>query len=340
MPNAIGRREWMTGAGIIALAWPMAALAQQQTIQHTAAKKRMAVIGFSKVADLRIGRNPNATVFFEELKRLGYVEDENLLVERYQFRPDGVVEIAREVVDTHPDVIVCYGTPMAASLKALTSTIPIVGYTGDPVRFGLISSLAHPGGNITGVSVDAGIDVWGKRLELLSLAVPKLTNVLFVSTQGGWDGAGGEAVRSAAQRLGISLVRATVNAPYDEAECTGILSSIQRDQLDGVVVADETQLIKIYLLLVQSFQQMRLPAIYPQREQAEAGGLMAYAYDVKSAIRTQVAQVVEILRGANPSDMPYFQATKFELVINLKTAKELGIEIPAGLIAGAAIVIE
>jgi putative tryptophan/tyrosine transport system substrate-binding protein len=308
--------------------------------QQPATKKRLAVIVFGKVTEVRIGGNPNATVFLEELKRLGYVEGENLLVEPHQFRPDGIVEIAREVVDTHPDVIVCYGTPMAATLKALTTTIPIVAYTGDPVRFGLISSLAHPGGNITGVSVDAGIDVWGKRLELLSLAVPKLTNVLFVSTQGGWDAAGGQAVRSAAQKLGISLVRATLNAPYDEAEWRRILSSIQRDQLDGVTVADESQLSKIYLLLVQSFQQMRLPVIYPLREQAEAGGLMAYAYDVKSAIRTQVAQVVEILRGANPGDIPYFQATKFELVINMKTAKELGLEMPAGLIAGAASVIE
>jgi putative tryptophan/tyrosine transport system substrate-binding protein len=327
------RREFIAGLGATAL--PLGARAQQSPT-----KKRMAVIGFAKVTDLRIGGDPNATVFFEELKRLGYVEGENLLVERYQFRPDGIAEIGREVVDTHPDVIVCYGTPMTRSLKTLTSTIPIVAYTGDPIRFGLISSLAHPGGNITGVSVDAGVEIWGKRLELLSRAVPKLANVLFISTQGGWDGAGGQAVRSAAQNLGISLVRATVNAPHDEAEWRRILSLIQRDQLDGVMVADETQLAKIYLLLVQSINQMRLPAIYPLSEQAEAGGLMAYAYDVKSAIRTQVAQVVEVLRGANPGDIPYFQAIKFELVINMKTAKELGLEIPAGLIAGAATVIE
>lgn len=162
--------------------------------QQPAPKKRLAVIGFSKVEDLRIGGEKNATVFFEELVRLGFVEGENLIVERYQFRPGGVADLAREVVDTHPDVIACYGAPMTSRLKVLSSTIPIVTYTGDPIRFGLIASLARPGGNITGVSTDAGVEVWGKRLELLSRSVPKLTNLLFVSTEAGWLGAGGQAV--------------------------------------------------------------------------------------------------------------------------------------------------
>ena len=308
--------------------------------QQAAAKMRLAVIGFAKVEDLRIGRNAYATVFFEELKRLGYVEGENLVVERYEFRRERIADIAREVVDTHPDVVVCYGTPMTASLKALTSAIPIVAMTGDPIRFGLISSLAHPGGNITGVSSDAGVGVWAKRLELLSIAVPKLVNVLFVSTEGGWIGAGGQAVREAAQKLGISLVRATVNSPYDEAEYRRVFSSIQRDQLDGAILSDEGEHASKKLLLVQLIGQIRLPAIYPARDQVEAGGLMAYVSDINFAIRRQVAQVVEVLRGANPGDIPYFQSDRFELVINLRTAKELGLEIPDGLVAGAAAVIE
>jgi putative ABC transport system substrate-binding protein len=301
MPTTIARRELTAALGSVAIAWSSGARAEQPRIQQPTAKKRIAVIGYGPVAELRIGGNPLATVFFEELKRLGYVEGENLLVERYQFRPNGIAEIAREVIDAHPDVIVSYGMPMTGSLKKLTSTIPIVASTGDPVRFGLISSIAHPGGNITGVSIDAGVEIWGKRLELLSIAVPKLAKALFVSTQGGWDGAGGQAVRSSAEKLGISLVRATLNAPYDEAECRRVLSSIQRDQVDGVVVAHESHLWDLYPLLVQLLREMRLPAIYPLREQAEAGGLMAYTFDINSAIRTQVAQIVEILRGSNPS---------------------------------------
>ncbi len=327
------RRELI--AGLAATVLPLGARAQQSPT-----KKRIALMGVGSVAELRIGRDPNATAFFEELKRLGYVEGENLIVERYEVRPDTAANLAREAVSTNPDVIVCYGMPTAGRLKALTSTIPIVAYTGDPISFGLISSLAHPGGNITGVSVDAGIEIWGKRLELLSEAVPKLSNVLFVSTQGGWDGAGGRTVRDAAQKLGLSLVRATVDSPYDEAEYRRTFSSIQGDQLDGIVLSDEGVHFRNRLLLVQLIQQMRLPAIYTYRDQAEAGGLMAYSYDIKSAVRRQAMQVVEILRGANPGDIPYFQETRFELVINLKAANELGLEIPAGLVAGAVAVIE
>jgi len=141
--------------------------------QQTPAKKRLAVIGFSRVEDLRIGGTPYATVFFEELKRLGFNEGDNLVVERYQFRTDAIGDIARQVVNSNPDVIISYGIPMTTQIKAMTTTIPVVAMTGDPIRFGLISSLARPGGNITGVSADAGIEIWAKRLELLSNAVPR-----------------------------------------------------------------------------------------------------------------------------------------------------------------------
>jgi putative tryptophan/tyrosine transport system substrate-binding protein len=339
MPPPIGRRELIAGLGS-ALAWSVAARAQQPAVRQPAAKKRMVIISWVPDDGMKIGGDPLATVFLEELKRLGYVEGDNLVIERHQFRPAGIAELAREVVDTNPDVIVCYCTPMTAALKSLTSTIPIVAYTGDPIRFRLISSLAHPGGNITGVSVDAGIDVWGKRLELLSRVVPKLANVLFVSTQGGWKGAGGDAVRSAAQKLQISIVQASLNPPFDEAEWTRILSSVQHDQVDGAIVADESQLEHLYPLVIRSLEQMHIPAIYPMTEQAEAGGLMSYGQDIKSTLRIQVAQLVQVLHGVNPADIPYFQATEFQLVINMKAAKELGIEVPAGLIAGATSVIE
>ena len=209
-------------------------------------------VSSGKTSDIK--NDPNAEVFDIELKRAGFVRGENLIVESYsaEGRPERHEALAREVVSTQPDVIVSFGTPLTLRFKAATSTIPIVALTGDPIRFGLLSSLAHPGGNIAGVSLDAGVEVWGKRLELLT----------------------------------------------------------------------------------------ELPALYHLREQVEAGGLMAYSYDLKSALRRQAMQVAEVLRGANPADMPYFQETRFELVINLKTAKELGLEIPAGLVAGAAAVIE
>jgi putative tryptophan/tyrosine transport system substrate-binding protein len=309
--------------------------------QQPATKKRLALIASLKVEDQRIGRDPDATIFFEELQRLGYVEGGNLIVDRWEYQAGRLEEIAHEVVDTKPDVISCPGTPMTLRLKAATTTIPIVAVTGDPIRFGIISNLARPGGNITGVSVDAGVEIWAKRLELLSSAVPKLRNVVFVSGEGVWTNPGGQVVRDAAQKLGISLVRGDVSSPYGETEFRSTFSSLQRDQLDGLILSDEGHRhLPKKSLLVQLIQQMRLPAIYPYRQFVEAGGLMSYASDLKSVIHRQVAQIVEVLRGVNPGDIPYSQAVRFELVVNLKTAKELGLDIPAGLVASAATVIE
>jgi putative ABC transport system substrate-binding protein len=323
------------------LATMLSSAVRYASAQQSAQKKRLAAIGLQKVEDLNIGRDPNATIFLKELQRLGYAEGKNLIIDRWQYHVGRREEIAREVVGAKPDVIACIGTPMALSLKAATTTIPIVAITGDPIRFGLVSQLARPGGNITGVSVDAGVEVWAKRLELLSRAVPKMANVVFVSTEGTWTTPGGQVVRDAAQKLGISLVRGAVKSPFGEAEYRNTFSSLQRGQLDGVVLSDEGPAhLPNKSLIDQLIQQMRLPAIFTYPEFVEAGGLMSYSSDLKSLIQRNAAQVVEIFRGAYPGDIPYFQAERFELVVNLKTARELGIELPAGLVAGAAAVIE
>jgi putative ABC transport system substrate-binding protein len=308
--------------------------------QQPAMKKRFAAIVY-RIDEFRIGGDPLATAFLEELQRLGYVEGGNLIIERWQYQSGRLDEIARKVVATNPDVIASPGTPMTLSLKAATRTIPIVAITGDPVRFGLLSNLARPGGNITGVSVDAGVEVWAKRLELLSSAVPKLINVAFISSDATGTGAGGETVRDAAQKLGISLVRVSLRSPYAEAEYRSAFASIQREQVDGLIFSDEGHvLLPQRSLLVQLVRELRLPAIFPYRDFAEAGGLMSYSSDLRDVLLRLAGQIVEVLRGANPGDIPYSQAVRFDLVVNLKTAKELGIEIPAELVAGAAAVIE
>jgi putative ABC transport system substrate-binding protein len=333
------RRDFITLAGGMAV-WPLAARAQQQ---RSTKKKRIAVVStVMKVADMRIGGDPFYDILFNELKRLGYVEGENLIIDRYS--GEGVSQrypdLVREVVSTKPDLIVSASSGLTRIFKAETSTIPIVAYTGDPIRFGLISSLAHPGGNITGVSVDAGIEIWGKRLALLAEAVPKLANVVFISSQPAWDMAGGNAAREVAQRLGISLTSAIVANPFGEADYRRAFSSIRRDQVDGLMFSDEFPHWANRDLLVQLVQETRLPAMFVHRVQVEAGGLMSYSYEPTPSVRTNAKQIVEILRGANPADMPYVQAARFELVINLKTAKALGLDIPAGLIAPADAVIE
>jgi putative tryptophan/tyrosine transport system substrate-binding protein len=329
------RRDFLLVAAMLAPA------IRRASAQQPATQKRLAVIGYGKVEDQRIGRDPGATTFLEELQRLGFTEGANLIIDRWQYQPARREEIAREVVGTNPDVIACAGTPMTLSLKAATTTIPIVTSTGDPVRLGIVSNLARPGGNITGVSVDAGVELWAKRLELLSLAVPKLVNVVFVATEGVWTNPLGQAVRDAAQKLGISLARCDVKNPWGETEYRSAFASIQRDQLDGLILSDEGSVhIPKKSLLIQLIQQARLPGILPYPDFVEAGGLMAYAADLKAVIRRFAAQIVEILRGANPGDVPFSQAERFEFVVNLKAAKELGIEMPDGLVASATSIIE
>jgi putative ABC transport system substrate-binding protein len=179
-----------------------------------------------------------------------------------------------------------------------------------------------------------------EKWTLTAEAVPGLKRVAFVSTQGAWDAPGGRAVREAAEKLGILLTSAPLVSPFDEPEYRRVLVSIQRDQIDGIMISEETENYPHRFLLVQLINQMRLPAVFSYREQAEAGGLLAYSWDLKSSFRRNAMQVAQILRGTNPGDIPYFQETRFELVINLKTARELGLEVPAELVAVAAGVIE
>ena len=341
MPPPIGRRELIAGLGGLAFGWSIAANAEQPSAQQAAKNKRIAIISTTaRVEDLK--RGPYVQIFEDELKRGGFVEGDNLIIERYsaEGRSDRYESLAREVVASNPDLIYTFGTPMTLKLKDATSTIPVVTATGDPIRLGIISSLAHPGGNITGVSVDAGIEVWGKRLALLSQAVPGLKRVAFVSTQVGWKGPGGRFVERVAPSLGIELTPVFLASPYTEAEYRRVLGSIQKDQFDGVTFSDENEHFAFRVLIAQLIGQARLPAIFNLRDFADAGGLMSYSWDIKATARRNAQQIAEILHGANPADMPYFQETNFELVVNLTTAKEFGLELPAGLVAGAAAVIE
>jgi putative tryptophan/tyrosine transport system substrate-binding protein len=331
------RRDFLLAAAILT------PVMRHARAQNSALTKRLAWAHPTlKPADMRIGGDSNSGVFLEELKRLGYIEGENLIVDRYsaEGRRDRYGDLAREAVGTHPDVIVSIGSPLTGEFKVATSTIPIVALTGDPVRQGLVSNLAHPGGNITGVSVDAGLEIWGKRLALLVEAVPKIAHVVFISSPAAWEGAGGRSVQEVARSLGISVVNAPLGSIKDEAEYRRVFHSLQRDQVDGIVFSDEGESYAYRFLLVQLVEKVRIPAIYVYRDQTEAGGLMSYSYDIKGVVRTLAKQVAEILHGASPSQMPYEQAARFELVINLKTAKTLGLEIPANLLARADAVIE
>jgi len=331
------RREFITLFGGTAATWPLAARAQQP-----AKMKRIALVSpATKIGDMGVNRNRYYRLFFEELGRLGYVEGQNLVVERYsgEGRTEHYADLARDVVNTHPDLIFSQTTRLALNFKAATTTIPIVTTTADPIAGGLVSSLARPGGNITGVSVDAGIDILGKRLAFLLEATSKLSNVRFLASQLSWERAPGAAVREASRRLGISLKGETMSS-FNEQEYQRAFNSMEHERVDGILVSDEGEHFTYRRLLVELAAKTRIPASYAYREHVELGGLMAYSFDLEDLFRGSARQVAEILKGANPGDMPFRQATKFQLVINVKAAKALGLEMPSTLLLRADEVIE
>jgi putative ABC transport system substrate-binding protein len=291
---------------------------------------------------MRIGRDLASTIMFEEFKRLGYVEGVNLTVDRYsaEGRFDRFPEIVREVVATQPDVIFAASDPLTLALKSETHTIPIVAWTGDPVARGIVSSLSRPGGNITGVSISAGSELTGKRLQFLVEAVGKLSNVRVVATPAAWESPAYKFLKEAAERMKVPLRLEPLQPPINEDEYRRVFDAMQRDHVDGVFIDPSPDSFTYRHLLGQLAQQYRLPIQTYSTDTTEAGALMSYAFDLKAGARRIAAQIVEILNGGNPAEMPYFMETHWELVLNLKAAKELGLEIPAGLIARADRVIE
>src|SRR6266702_2036917 len=331
------RREFISVLGGVAASWPLAARAQQSSRM-----KRIAIVSpATKIGDIGVNGSPFYRVFFEGLSRLGYVEGRNLVVERYsgEGRTEHYADLAREVVNTHPDLIYSQTTRLALNFKAATTTIPIVTTTADPIAGGLVSSLARPGGNITGVSVDAGFEVMGKRLALLLEATSKLSNARFLVSQLSWERFLGAAVREASRRAGISLAGEPMSS-FNEQEYQRVFNSMEHERVDGILVSDESEHVTYRRLLVELAAKTRIPAIYAYREHVELSGLMAYSFDLEELVRGCARQTAEILKGANPGDIPFRQATKFQLVINVKTAKALGLEMPSTLLLRADEVIE
>ena len=330
------RREFVaTLSG--AVAWPLAARAQQSS-----GMKRIAVVSpATKIGDMGVNGSRFYRIFFEELRRLGHVEGQNLVVERYsgEGRIEHYADLARDVVTTHPDLIFSQTRPFASNFKAATTTIPIVTLTSDPIAGGLVSSLARPGGNITGVSVDAGTDVLGKRLALLLEATSRLSNARYLASQASWEGSSGTAVREASRWAGITLAGEAMNS-FNEQEYQRVFSVMEHTRVDGILVSDESEQFAYRRLLVELAAKTRIPAIYAYREHVELGGLMAYSFDLEDLARGSARQIAEILKGANPGDLPFRQATKFQLVINVKAATALGLEMPPTLLLRADEVIE
>jgi ABC-type uncharacterized transport system substrate-binding protein len=334
---AMGRREFIGLVGGVA-ALPLAARAQQPGTM-----KRIAMVHpAEKVGSMTInGGRPGFPAFFEELNRLGYVEGQNLIVARYSAEGQtNYSRLARDVVNTRPDVIFAQSNLLVLAFKAATASIPIVVTAGDPVPSGIVSSIAHPGENITGVAVDAGVELLGKRLGLLIEAIPKPLNAKYLASQGNWKGAAGRVVQDAAQHLGITISGALLDGTIDETQYRSVFAAMEQDRVDALMVSPELVNLSNDQLLVDLAAKSRIPTIYAYRETVALGGLMAYAPDWADTLRRAANAVGQILKGANPGDIPFYQATKFELVINVKTARALGLEIPSSLLLRADEVIE
>jgi putative tryptophan/tyrosine transport system substrate-binding protein len=331
------RRDFITLLGG-AVAWPLAARAQQSARQQRMAMFHPAI---PPALLTETGGGSAWRAFFGELRRLGYVEGQNLIIDRYsaEGRHERYAEVAREIVSRNPDVIVTGTNPVVTVFKATTSTIPVVAFMLDPLQAGLITNLNRPGGNLTGITLDAGIEIWGKRLEILKEAIPSTTKAVFLGMRGGWEGISGQVLRDAASQLGISLV---FIFPQEgkPAEIERVFAAIEEQRPDAVLVSGEGDLYANRQLIAELAEKKRLPTICPYRDYVEAGALMGYALDLPELFRRMADDVHKILKGAKPGDIPIYQATKFELLINLKTARAFALTLPPTLLARADEVIE
>jgi len=325
------RREFVRSLVSAAVAWPSATLGQQPGRMPTVA--------------ILSDENPSLPAksfefFAQGLRDLGYLEGQNIAFEpRYGLGKNEVLPgLAVELVRLQPDVIFAVGTPATGAAKAATATIPIVfARIGDPIGLGLVSSLPRPGGNLTGVTILTN-DTEGKRLEMLVTVAPDAKRVAML-----WDStfpparAELNATEQAAQLLKLDSIAVDVHGRDEFAAAIGAMAE---QHIGAVIVVPGLIFTEHIYHLADLLVQARLPAMFYRREQVEAGGLMGYGTNYPATYKRAAALVVKILKGAKPADIPVEQPTKLEMVINLKTAKALGITVPQLLLARADEVIE
>ncbi len=268
--------------------------------------------------------------FYEELRGFGYAEGSNLIVERFsaEGRTDRFAALAAAVVASGPQVIVSNYNALVKAIMKATTTIPIVGLTGEPVSDGLVTNLARPGGNLTGASIGVGVAMGAKRLQYLKEAVPAAAKVGYLSGS-----------RAEEKRSGVS-VWTKILTEVDEASLRGAFAEMTEQGIDAALLSETGSFLANRALIVQLAAQHRLPMMYPYRDFVELGGLMAYAPDLGELAKRLASDVHQILNGTPPGDIPFFLPTKFDLVIHRKTARALGLTLPATLLDFASEVIE
>jgi putative ABC transport system substrate-binding protein len=273
--------------------------------------------------------------FRQGLRDLGYVQGKNIVIE-YRYaggKPELLPDLAAELIRLKVDVIMTFGGPGTLAAKGATQTIPIViTDVSDPVALGLIASLAHPGGNVTGLSPLAK-EISGKQLELLMEAFPRVSRVAILLDQTSHSNALSlEEIKVAAGALQVALQPLQVRGP-DDLEPT--FSAVKRERADALIVLRTGGTSTYRARIVNFTAKSRLPAMYADSEFTEAGGLMSYGSNRVDLVRRGATYVDKILKGTKPADLPVEQPKKFELVINLKAAKQIGLTIPPNVLARA-----
>jgi putative ABC transport system substrate-binding protein len=321
------RRAFLAGAAALLVA-PLAADAQQ-------AGKVYRIVGLWTTPSPQI-----EDVLWQGLRELGWVEGQNFIFERRysEGRNERHAAHAAELLRLQPDLIIATGTPATLAAKEATTTIPVVFVVvADPVGAGLVRSLARPGGNITGIAA-TGPELLGKHVDLLKEAIPSLSRVgVLINSPFSFHVAARPVIEAAAKTLGLRLTYVELRTPED---IDGAFAEISRERLGAVLILPQPLAFAQRARLAHLALAHRVVTIVSWREAAEAGALMAYAAPIVGFMRRAPYYIDRILKGAKPADLPVEQPTKFELTINLKTAKALGLTIPPSLLQRADQVIE
>ena len=278
---------------------------------------------------------PNREAFLQGLRELGWVDGRNIAIEyRYaEGKQDLFPELAASIVRLKVDVIVASGDTLVRAAKNETKTIPIVmmGFGADPVEAGFIENLAHPGGNITGLT-NVARQLAGKRLEFLKEAAPRVVRVSFLYDPARLDVTRLNELQNAARPLGMTVKSREVK---DAEGLDTVFAALSKELPDGLFVGGGALMTTHRKQIVGFALTKRLPSVFTDREAVEAGGLLYYGANLADSYRRAALYVDKILKGAKPAELPVEQPTKFELIINLKTAKQIGVTIPPNVLARA-----
>lgn len=323
------RREFISLLGGAA-AWPLAAWAQPNRTYR---------IGILETIPLA-SNAANFNALRQGLQQLGYIDGRNLVLEYRS--ADGHADrfhgLALELVRRHVDLIVTRGTPAARAAKETTTTIPVVmAAIGEPLGVGVVATLAHPGSNITGLSAFV-TELAGKRIELIKEMLPSISRVAFMQNMGNpvsppqWD-----ASRAAAATLGIAIELFDVRNAQDIAHAFGMVAD---HKVNAILVGIDGTTQANGAMIIEMAAKEKIATTYPSREFVDAGGLLSYGVSYPDLYRRSASLIDKIFKGANPGDLPVEQPTKLELVINLKTAKALGLTVPPTLLSRADEIIE